>query len=253
MSLRVFRGHGSLVCLLNFSADFTDIGQAPGMGAISGVVNDTSGRVIGNAEVESLNEITHASRSALTSAEGVFRVPLLLPGTYTVTVRAAGFATRASTHVEVTVSETASLNLTLSVASSSATVEVDSDAEILQQESSTLGRAMDQEAIKALPPGHNGVGFVRGHGQRNVDMAVERILPATESSSFRFRTEFFNLTNPPQFGNPNNDVEFTLGPSGPVNLNPAFGRSLRTSPTRASSNSRPSFSSRLHRGARKGM
>ena len=54
-------------------------------------------------------------------------------------------------------------------------------------------------------------------------MAVERIFPLTESSSFRFRAEFFNLANTPQFANPNNSLDFIVGPSGPVNVNPSFG------------------------------
>ena len=71
--------------------------------------------------------------------------------------------------------------------------------------------------------GNSGVGIVRGPGQHNFDMAVERIFPVTESSNFRFRAEFFNLTNTAQFANPNNNLDFTEGPNGPVNLNPSFG------------------------------
>jgi hypothetical protein len=76
--------------------------------------------------------------------------------------------------------------------------------------------------------GNSGVGFVRGPGQHNMDMAVERIFPVTESTSFHFHTEFFNLTNTPQFANPNNNVAFTPGPNVPVNLNPAFGQITST-------------------------
>jgi hypothetical protein len=76
--------------------------------------------------------------------------------------------------------------------------------------------------------GDSGVGFLRGPGQHNVDMAVERIIPVTESHSVRFRTEFFNLTNTPQFGNPNT----TLGYADPTQLNPvaspSFGRITST-------------------------
>jgi hypothetical protein len=57
--------------------------------------------------------------------------------------------------------------------------------------------------------GNSGVGFLRGPGQHNVDLAVERVFPVTETSSFRFRTEFFNLTNTPQFGNPNTILGYT--------------------------------------------
>ena len=35
--------------------------------------------------------------------------------------------------------------------------------------------------------GNSGVGFVRGPGQHNVDMAVERAFPVTETSSLHFR------------------------------------------------------------------
>jgi hypothetical protein len=94
---------------------------------------------------------------------------------------------------------------------------------------------LDQKAFTVAPEapngggpgdtdfGNSGTGFVRGPGQHNLDMAVERKFPVTESSSFKFRTEFFNLTNTPEFANPNNSVNFTEGPNGPVNLNPTFG------------------------------
>jgi hypothetical protein len=68
--------------------------------------------------------------------------------------------------------------------------------------------------------GNSGVGIVRGPGQHNMDMAVERIFPVTESSSFRFRAEFFNLTNTPQFANPITMSIFVMTPNGPANLNP---------------------------------
>jgi hypothetical protein len=69
--------------------------------------------------------------------------------------------------------------------------------------------------------GNSGVGFVRGPGQHNLDMAVERIFPVRESSNFRFRVEFFNLTNTPQFANPNT----FLGYGDPTFLNPTASRS----------------------------
>jgi hypothetical protein len=48
--------------------------------------------------------------------------------------------------------------------------------------------------------------MVRGPGQRNIDLALERTIPVTESQSFRARVEFFNLANSANFGNPNNTV-----------------------------------------------
>jgi hypothetical protein len=54
--------------------------------------------------------------------------------------------------------------------------------------------------------GNSGVGLVRGPGQRNIDMAIERTIPIVESQSLHFRAEFFNLTNSSNFSNPNNTV-----------------------------------------------
>jgi hypothetical protein len=57
--------------------------------------------------------------------------------------------------------------------------------------------------------GNSGVGLVRGLGQHNLDIAVERAFPIKEGVSFHFRSEFFNITNTPQFGNPNSSLGYT--------------------------------------------
>ena len=126
-------------------------GQTPGTGAISGVVYDSSNRVIANAEVLTVNDGTHASRSAVTTPEGVFRVPLLSPGTYTVTVKAKDFQEHTSQPITVTASETSSLNVALTVAGERTSVQVTSDAETADLESSTLGGLMNDKAVQALP------------------------------------------------------------------------------------------------------
>ena len=145
------RRHFSVLMIFAFLLLAKAFGQTPGTGAISGVVYDPSNRVIANAEILSVNEATNMSRSATTTSEGVFRVPLLPPGSYTVTVKATGFAEHTSQSILVTASETSNLNVTLAVAGVNASVQVASDAEMAQTESSTLGRAVEQESIQALP------------------------------------------------------------------------------------------------------
>ena len=76
--------------------------------------------------------------------------------------------------------------------------------------------------------GNSGVGIVRGPGQHNLDFAVERVFPVSESKSFRLRTELFNLTNTPQFSNPSTFLGYTdptlLNPSA----SPSFGKITST-------------------------
>lgn len=71
--------------------------------------------------------------------------------------------------------------------------------------------------------GNSSTGLVRGPGQHNLDLAVERGFAIKETGSVHFRAEFFNVANTPEFANPNNSVNFTTGAGGPVNLNPGFG------------------------------
>src|SRR5271163_3946535 len=125
--------------------------QTPGTGAISGVIYDQANHVVMNAAVTAVNNATHISRSVTTTTDGVFRVPLLLPGSYTVTVTAPGFALNTVSAVQVTVSETTSLNVTLAIAQPGTSVHVDANTQTVELESSTIGGVVNQTAIQALP------------------------------------------------------------------------------------------------------
>jgi hypothetical protein len=126
-------------------------GQTPGTGAISGIVLDPANRAVANAEVLVSDDATHISRSVTTTAEGIFRVPLLPPGKYSVTVKAPHFAPNTSPSIPVAVSDTTTLNVTLAVAGTSTNIQVSSNAEVAQLESSTLGGVVDETAILSLP------------------------------------------------------------------------------------------------------
>ncbi len=99
-----------------------------------------------------MNEGTQAARSVATSNEGTFRVSLLQPGTYSVLVStAAGFQAKQMRGVRVVGSETATLEVRLAVGAAGENIEVSGMAELAQTENSTLGRAVDQRTIQALP------------------------------------------------------------------------------------------------------
>ena len=127
------------------------LAQTPGTGAVSGIVLDPQHHTVTNADVLAENDATHIVRSATTGADGEFRIPLLAPGAWTVTVRAPGFTPNATHDVEVTVSETRSLTVQLAVADPGTTVHVSGRTEDVQTESSTLGGIVDETAIQTLP------------------------------------------------------------------------------------------------------
>ena len=129
----------------------TVLAQAPGTGAVRGTVYDAMGSVIRNATATLVSEATDGTRSASTNSTGAFTFPLLAPGAYTITIKSAGFADKTANAVIVVVGETSVVDFHLSVASVGASIYVQPSTELAQTESSTLGRAVDQQTIAALP------------------------------------------------------------------------------------------------------
>jgi hypothetical protein len=127
------------------------VAQTPGTGAIQGTVYDPSGRAVAKARVSIENDATHVSRALTTNADGAFIAPLLVPGSYSLRVKVEGFDEKNAHAVPVIVSETSSVEFHLALAKVGETVEVTADTEMVQTQSSALGRAVDQQSIQALP------------------------------------------------------------------------------------------------------
>ena len=125
--------------------------QTPGTGAIAGSIYDPAGKVVVNAEVQASNQATHVVRSVKTSSEGRFTIPLLPPGTYTISVKAPMLIASAAQVIDVAVSQTTSIEIRLAVASANENVKVTANAGAVNLESSTLGGLVDAAAIQSLP------------------------------------------------------------------------------------------------------
>jgi len=151
MRLRGLRREIGLAAIVLLTCAGVALAQAPGTGAIKGMVYDPSGLAVQNAQVTIVNASTNVIRSATTTSAGVFTVSLLTPGSYLVSVSAPGFESKSSESAKVVVSETTTIEFQLSVAKVGVNVRVDSNTEIAQTESSTLGRAVDENTIEALP------------------------------------------------------------------------------------------------------
>ena len=137
--------------ILSFLLTSAAFSQTPGTGAISGVVYDLANHVVTNAAVAAVNGATQISRTVTTTAEGIFRLPLLPPGGYTVTVTAPGFAPNVLYSIQVTVSQTTSLNVILAVGAVGQVMRVQGGSEIADLETSTLGGVVNETAVQALP------------------------------------------------------------------------------------------------------
>src|ERR1700761_7676696 len=99
------RGHALRLAGLILSVSCCARAQTPGPGGMSGTVTDPVGRVSVHVNVVVTDEATHVARSKETNDSGIFRLPLLPPGNYTVEVFVPGFAPSVIHNVRVQVSE----------------------------------------------------------------------------------------------------------------------------------------------------
>jgi hypothetical protein len=120
-------------------------------GALAGTVIDPSDAVVTKAEVKATNEATGESRTVQTAPEGRYVFTLLPPGSYTVQVTKEGFKRSEHSGVIVTVTETATLNLRLEIGATSQNVTVTSDQQLVQTDTSALGRDVDSKSVTSLP------------------------------------------------------------------------------------------------------
>ncbi len=123
------------------------------LGTLTGTVTDPSGAAVPNAKVTITEDATALSYDVTTGANGEYTRPLLKPGTYTITVEAAGFRKAEQKNVVVTGGDRIGANITLTVGDVSQTLEVTAAAPLLQTESAVQGVNLNSAQIEDLPLG----------------------------------------------------------------------------------------------------
>src|ERR1700738_1757475 len=118
---------------------------------ISGIVTDSSGARVPNANVTVLNRDTGISRSADSNADGFYSVPLLQPGNYMITAKRAGVATQVRTGITLEVGAQQVLNLTMQLGQVTQRIEVSEDAPTVQLASSTISAVINSNTARELP------------------------------------------------------------------------------------------------------
>jgi Carboxypeptidase regulatory-like domain/TonB-dependent Receptor Plug Domain len=119
--------------------------------ALSGSVVDTSGAVIPGADVSAKHVGTGVVSSAVTNSDGLFSIPSLPIGTYTVSVTLQGFKTAVIQNVVITSGAGANVKASLEVGGIAEQVTVSSSSEIVQTQSSGVSQTINTNQILKLP------------------------------------------------------------------------------------------------------
>ena len=104
---------------------------------IIGTLKDQSGGVLPGVTVTATNQETGLTRTAVTEANGDYRLPALPPGAYTVTAELVGFSTETRPDIVLVIDQTATIDFTLRPAALQETVTVTGESPIVDTTAST--------------------------------------------------------------------------------------------------------------------
>jgi hypothetical protein len=120
-------------------------------GALTGVVQDTSGAIVPGATVKIVDAATNATINVTANDAGRYNAPLLKPSRYQVSATARGLSA-APTIVTVLVGQVPNLDLTMSPNGTATSIEVSSQAvQLTDTQSPALITTLNENQIQNLP------------------------------------------------------------------------------------------------------
>lgn len=119
-------------------------------GSIGGTVSDTNGALVANATVV-VSSVGGLQFTVVTNDNGIYRVPSVAAGQYTVAVSAPNFKRTLVENVKVDVGLPTTVNATLEAGEVTETVTVTSGGEVLQTQTATIGTTITGRQITDTP------------------------------------------------------------------------------------------------------
>ena len=163
-SLLLRKGTLALAIGCGLSASLTILmppayGQTNVSGDIAGTVTDPSGAAVPNAQVTVKALSTGNTKTTTTDGSGNYRVPLLAPDTYSISVTAAGFE-NTETKIPVSGGQVARANLKITIGSNTQTVQVTEETPLLNTQDAAITTTFDIQQVQSLPNPGNDLTFI---------------------------------------------------------------------------------------------
>jgi hypothetical protein len=156
------------------------IAFAQASASIAGTVRDSSGAVLPGVTVEASSPaLIEKTRAAVTDRAGQYRIEQLRGGVYSVTFTLTGFQIVKRDGIELTGSFAATVNADLTVGAVAETVTVSGEAPVVDIQSATKQRVIDQDLLAAIPTGRTpqvAAFLIPGVNISNVDVGGTNVL-----------------------------------------------------------------------------
>jgi len=161
--------------LIVFAFAVSAIAQG-GRAEINGTVIDAGNAVVPGATITVTEENTGLQRTTISSSDGRYVVPTLLPGTYTIKAELQGFRTATQTGLVLLVGQELTVQLTLQIGGLAEEVTVTGESPIVEVTSSRIGTNITNNEIDALP--------AAGRNQLSLMQLVPGLTPSLVPGSF---------------------------------------------------------------------
>jgi hypothetical protein len=126
------------------------LAQSAGTASVQGSVSDPTGAAVSNAKVTLTNSERGTSRTTVTDGAGLYSLPNLPVGSYSLAIEAPTFQGYTQKGV-LEVGNNIQINAVLTIGSSSEHVEVQASGAALETENSSFKQVIDQKRITELP------------------------------------------------------------------------------------------------------
>ncbi len=119
--------------------------------SITGTIMDPSGALLSGVEVRVTNVETGIVTSTVSNGDGIYVVPNLFPGTYSVEFQKDGFETLDRPAVRLESTQVARIDTALKIGATTQSVTVTADTPILDMERPSIGTNMKGDVVTELP------------------------------------------------------------------------------------------------------
>ena len=129
-------------------------------GSLQGVVTDPNGAVIEGADVVARHNATGVETKTKTNSDGIYTLPRLLPGTYTLTVSKENFKRQEFQELTINAGQDASIDPVLAAGALTETVTVTAAGEeLIQKQQVQISNTFESRKVAELPTNIAGGGI----------------------------------------------------------------------------------------------
>ena len=119
--------------------------------SVTGTVKDTSGAVVPGVDVTATNTGTNEPTKTVSNQDGIYVIPNLFPGQYSVEFNKAGFETLLRPNITLESTQVARMDVALKVGATSESMTVTAGAPVLDLEKPSVGTNMNGQVVTDLP------------------------------------------------------------------------------------------------------